>query len=51
MVSKRKNYPFSGGTFNSLAKFDNKFHWSKAYSWYLDFPEDDNILTILGWVV
>ena len=41
MVGKRKKEPLCGDTFNSLAKIDKEFHWSKAYSWYSNSSADD----------
>ena len=34
--------------FNSLAKIDKEFHYSKAYSWYSDLPAEDTSSKCLG---
>lgn len=41
MASKKRKEPFCADTLNSLAKNDREFHWSRAYSWYLDLITKD----------
>ena len=50
MVSRKKIEPFCGDTYNSLAKIDKDFHWSKEYGRYLGLPVEKKCSNCL-WII
>ena len=44
ILTKKNKEPFCEDIVNSLAKTDRDFHWSRAYSQYLDLPVEDVLI-------